>query len=262
MRCQEYGYGLGRPEGIFVLRYQSAGPLEFGAIARQDFLHQLYWSPDGALSALHGAEARFLGPGEAFWAQRAVSHEVRAADRQTVYRICLREVPAALAELRAGPVVVPEETGRLVRGLARSGVTEADALADRARIMAALVPYSFAGDGPPGAPASGRGAGHALRVARALAHDPSDTRELAAWAARLHISAKTLQRDFQREFGMSYTRWRTLLRLSAARALLGTEPVTRIARRVGYASPSAFVAAFAKEYGRTPARYARDGAGG
>ncbi|PJT49653.1 AraC family transcriptional regulator, partial [Streptomyces albidoflavus] len=49
MRCQEYGYGLGRPEGIFVLRYQSAGPLEFGAIARQDFLHQLYWSPDGAL---------------------------------------------------------------------------------------------------------------------------------------------------------------------------------------------------------------------
>ncbi|MGX1837134.1 hypothetical protein [Streptomyces diastaticus] len=93
MRCQEYGYGLGRPEGIFVLRYQSEGPLEFGAIARQDFLHQLYWSPDGALSALHGGDARFLGPGEAFWAQRAVSHEVRAADRQTVYRICLRQVP-------------------------------------------------------------------------------------------------------------------------------------------------------------------------
>ncbi|MGW1459234.1 hypothetical protein ACWGR3_05870 [Streptomyces albidoflavus] len=28
---------------------------------------------------------------------------------------------------------------------------------------------------------------------------------------------------------------------------------------MGYASPSAFVAAFAKEYGRTPARYARGG---
>ncbi|MGX1837133.1 helix-turn-helix domain-containing protein [Streptomyces diastaticus] len=125
--------------------------------------------------------------------------------------------------------------------------------------MAALAPYSPAGrdsgDGPaPGAPASGHGSGHALRVARALAHDPSDARELAAWAAQLHISAKTLQRDFQREFGMPYTRWRTRLRLSAARALLGTEPVTRIARRVGYASPSAFVAAFAKEYGQTPAR--------
>ncbi|MGW9522169.1 helix-turn-helix transcriptional regulator [Streptomyces diastaticus] len=267
MRCQEYGYGLGRPEGIFVLRYQSEGPLEFGAIARQDFLHQLYWSPDGALSALHGGDARFLGPGEAFWAQRAVSHEVRAADRQTVYRICLRQVPPGLAELRAGPAVVSVETGRLIRDLARSGVTEADALADRARIMAALAPYSPAGrdsgDGPaPGAPASGHGSGHALRVTRALAHDPSDARELAAWAAQLHISAKTLQRDFQREFGMPYTRWRTRLRLSAARALLGTEPVTRIARRVGYASPSAFVAAFAKEYGQTPARYTRSGAGG
>ncbi|MGA5296912.1 helix-turn-helix domain-containing protein [Streptomyces koyangensis] len=113
--------------------------------------------------------------------------------------------------------------------------------------MAALVPYSFAAGGPPAAPASGRGAGHAPRVARALAHDPSDTRELAAWAAQLHISAKTQQRYLQREFGMPYTHWWTLLRLSAARALLGTEPVTRIARRAGYASPSAFVAAFAKE---------------
>ncbi|MFD4987689.1 helix-turn-helix transcriptional regulator [Streptomyces sp. NPDC058374] len=263
VHCQEYGYGLGRPEGIFVLRYQSAGPLEFGAIARQDFLHQLYWSPDGALSVLHGGDARFLGPGEAFWAQRAVSHEVRGADRQTVYRICLREIPAGLRELRAGPVVVREETGRLIRGLAHSGVTEADALADRARIMAALVPYSPAGSRPGGdEPPPGHGAGHALRVARALAHDPSDARELAAWAAHLHISAKTLQRDFQREFGMPYTRWRTRLRLSAARALLGTEPVTRIARRVGYASPSAFVEAFAKEYGQTPGRYARGRGGG
>ncbi|MGF0162542.1 helix-turn-helix domain-containing protein [Streptomyces koyangensis] len=99
--------------------------------------------------------------------------------------------------------------------------------------MAALVPYSFAAGGPPAAPASGRGAGHALRVARALAHDSSDTRELAAWAAQLHISAKTLQRDLQGAFGMPCTRWRTPPRLSAARALLGTEPVTRIARRVG-----------------------------
>ena len=67
---------------------------------------------------------------------------------------------------------------------------------------------------------------------------------------------KTLQRDFTREFGMSYSRWRTRLRLRASLALLETRPVGEVARRVGYASPSAFIAAFAQEYGYTPGRAA------
>ncbi|MFD0472460.1 hypothetical protein ACFQ0B_32325 [Nonomuraea thailandensis] len=90
--CEEYGYGLGRVEGILVLKYRSAAVLEFGE-SRQDFLHQLYWSPDGMLSTRYGARTQFVGHREAFWAHRAVTHEVRAADRQTVYRICLRETP-------------------------------------------------------------------------------------------------------------------------------------------------------------------------
>ncbi|TMZ53698.1 AraC family transcriptional regulator, partial [Klebsiella pneumoniae] len=73
--CEEYGYGLGAPDGILVLKYRSAGGLAFGDV-RDDFLHQLYWSPDGVLAALYGSSTRFAGPGEAFWAMRAVSHDV------------------------------------------------------------------------------------------------------------------------------------------------------------------------------------------
>ncbi|MGW1989532.1 helix-turn-helix domain-containing protein [Embleya sp. NPDC001921] len=83
-----------------------------------------------------------------------------------------------------------------------------------------------------------------------MSHDPADPTRLDEWAARLHISPKTLQRDFVREFGMSFTRRGTLLRL-------GVEPVSVVARRVGYSSVSAFVLAFAKEYGSPPGRYAR-----
>ncbi|AXK37058.1 helix-turn-helix domain-containing protein [Streptomyces armeniacus] len=43
---------------------------------------------------------------------------------------------------------------------------------------------------------------------------------------------------------------------SAARVLLGDQPVTRVAHLVGYAGPSAFVEAFRKEYGHTPGRHA------
>ncbi|MDA0635881.1 AraC family transcriptional regulator, partial [Nonomuraea sp. MCN248] len=127
LRCEEYGYGLGRPTGILVLKYRSASVLEFGE-TREDFLHQLYWSPDGTLSA----GARVLGPREAFWAHRAVTHEVRAADRQTVYRVCLREVPAGLGGLRAGPVRLDREAARLIEAICRPGHDEAAALEARA----------------------------------------------------------------------------------------------------------------------------------
>lgn len=244
--CEEYGYGLGRPDGILVLKYRSDGSLEFGQ-SRQDFLHQLYWAPAGMLSIAHGQDAQFAGPAEAFWARRAVSHDVRASGQETVYRVCLRQVPPALDGLRAGAVSVDDDAARLIQALARPGYDEDRALTARARILAGLGASTreFVDH-------HASGAGFAMTVARRLTHDPGDPTGLAEWAERLHISAKTLQRDFDREFGMPYTRWRTALRLRAARVLLETEPVGAVARRVGYASTSAFVAAFASRYGHTP----------
>lgn len=252
--CEEYGYGLGSPGGILVLKYRSSGGLAFGE-SRDDFLHQLYWSPDGVLATLYGPSIRFAGPGEAFWVRRAVSHEVRAGDRQTVYRICLREVPPTLAGLRAGPATIDDEAARLIETIARRGHDETAALTARRRILAGL-------GAPSAVPASPtvHGNGFALTVARALSHDPADPTCLDEWAEHLRVSVKTLQRDFVREFGMPYTRWRTRLRLSAARVLLDSHPVTKVAHKVGYASPSAFITAFTKEYGQTPGTYiARDG---
>ena len=60
--CEEYAYGLGSPGGILVLAYRGSGRIEFGE-TREDFLHQLYWSPDGVLSSMGG----FTTPREAFF---------------------------------------------------------------------------------------------------------------------------------------------------------------------------------------------------
>ncbi|TDB97783.1 AraC family transcriptional regulator [Actinomadura sp. 7K534] len=251
--CEEYGYGLGAPDGILVLKYRSSGGLAFGE-NREDFLHQLYWSPDGILATLYGSATTFLGPGEAFWVRRAVSHDVRAGDRQTVYRICLREAPAALNGLRAGPATIDAEAARLIETIARRGCDEATALAARRRILSGLGASSA-----PAPPAHVHGTGLALSVARALSHDPADPTRLDEWAERLRVSTKTLQRDFVREFGMPYTQWRTRLRLRAARVLLDSHPVTKVAHQVGYASASAFITAFTKEYGQTPGSIAPGG---
>lgn len=56
--------------------------------------------------------------------------------------------------------------------------------------------------------------------------------------------------------GLPSGRWRTLLRLQSALPLLaGGEVVGRIAARVGYETPSAFIAAFRRGTGTTPAAY-------
>jgi AraC-like DNA-binding protein len=50
----------------------------------------------------------------------------------------------------------------------------------------------------------------------------------------------------------------TLLRLQAALSMLAAgEPVSRVAGRVGYDTPSAFVAAFRRETGQTPGTFFR-----
>ena len=58
--CDEFGYGIGTPGGILVLRYVAATALEFGE-SRQDWLHQLYWSPDGLMAVTYQGNTEFVG---------------------------------------------------------------------------------------------------------------------------------------------------------------------------------------------------------
>jgi AraC-like DNA-binding protein len=98
----------------------------------------------------------------------------------------------------------------------------------------------------------------ARRVAEALRADPSDRRTLQEWGQQVAASGRTLARAFVAETGVPFGRWRTLLRLQAALPRLADgEPVGRVASRVGYDTPSAFVAAFRRETGQTPAAYFR-----
>ncbi|MER6666045.1 helix-turn-helix domain-containing protein [Amycolatopsis japonica] len=59
---------------------------------------------------------------------------------------------------------------------------------------------------------------------------------------------------------MSFDRRRTHLRLRAALHLLAeSQPVSRVAHAVGYATPSAFLAAFRRTVGTSPKRYLNGG---
>ncbi len=101
------------------------------------------------------------------------------------------------------------------------------------------------------------------RVTEALRADPGDARGLDAWARTAGASPRTLARLFVKETGLTFRAWRQRARLLHALVeLAARSPVTTVAFEAGYDSPSAFIAAFKREFGTTPARYFRDQADG
>ncbi|WP_232236418.1 helix-turn-helix transcriptional regulator [Nocardia sp. BMG51109] len=93
-------------------------------------------------------------------------------------------------------------------------------------------------------------------VAEALLHNPTDDRTLAEFAPQAAAGPRTLARLFLTETGITFGQWRTQIRLAASLPLLASGlPLARIADRVGYASPSTYVAAFRRAVGISPGRY-------
>ncbi|WP_199747993.1 helix-turn-helix transcriptional regulator [Actinomadura sp. WAC 06369] len=97
-------------------------------------------------------------------------------------------------------------------------------------------------------------------VADALLADPADRRSLDAHARAVGVSRRTLTRLFMQDTGMSFDRWRTHVRLRAALPILAEgHLVSHAAHLVGYATPSAFLAAFRRTVGTSPKRYLNTG---
>jgi AraC-like DNA-binding protein len=95
-----------------------------------------------------------------------------------------------------------------------------------------------------------------LAAARALVARPDNARRLDAWARAAGMSRRTFTRRFRAETGLSFAAFRTQLRLLVAVEWLATgEPVTRVAERLGYDSPSAFTSAFRRVLGAPPTRF-------
>lgn len=98
----------------------------------------------------------------------------------------------------------------------------------------------------------------AQRIAARLLADPADARELSDWAHELGVSERTLTRAFLASAGCTFRQWRQSARMHAAAGLLARgERVAVVAERVGYATSSGFIAAFADRFGTTPFAYAR-----
>ncbi len=258
----EYGYALGEMGGILVLRYASHHGQVRVSEARDDFRHQAYWAPHGWLAVSRGGQVSFAGPQQAVWVRPGASAEIRAAVDHSVLAAYLRVEPPAVDGADVALLDVDESARAAWTRLGHGPLSQAEALTARGALLAGLIPTTpgptetYDTEVAAARPRRPRGSRRALArsVAGAVMTKPGDRTELAEWAERLHVSTRTLQRDFEREYGTTFSRWRTQQRLAASVPLLQLHSVSAVAHLVGYSSASSYVAAFRRAYGITPGR--------
>jgi AraC-like DNA-binding protein len=213
--------------------------------------HQLALAGRGVLRMSVGDTTWVLPPSRALWVPAGVRHSVATTGTTTMLSLYLDPTDCPIDW--TAPTVVQADglVGQLVAHLADGDLADDERARAEAVLCDVLTPLPVA-TLPTPMPSDER----ARRVAEALKADPSDDRSLSEWGHDVGASARTLARLFTAETGLGFERWRTHARLAAALPLLADgASVANAAHRVGYAKPSAFVAAFKREIGVTPTQY-------
>lgn len=97
-----------------------------------------------------------------------------------------------------------------------------------------------------------------VAICRAIGESPGDSITLGDWARKLGVNARTIQRRFARQTGMTFGQWRQQARLCMAlEQLAGGTKVVDVALALGYDSPSAFATMFKRQFGSPPGDYFR-----
>ena len=197
-----------------------------------------------------------LAPGQGIWVPANVAHTARHEQDSTG---CYTYVPAGagFAPVReVTRVAVPRAVQEMLLHLGEQDMEP------ELRVRAQSVLIEMLQNAPPGEaevraavplPADER----VRALVQSVLAAPGDARAAAELFAAHGLHERTVLRVFTRDIGMSFGRWRTGVRMAlAARLLVDGRPVGVVAQRCGYATTSAFSAAFKSWCGVTPREHA------
>lgn len=236
-----------------VVTFEMPAGLVFDWHTHED--HQLAWAPSGVLTVRTEVDAWVLPPTRALWIPAGIRHETLSAGNATMRAVYVRPERCHIAWTVCTPVAASALLGELIGYLEDDGLDPDRRIHGEAMLLDLLEPVVMTTIDVR-MPIEER----AREVAESLADDPADARTLTEWGRDVGASGRTLARAFMADTGLPFGRWRALLRLRSGMVALATgEPVANVARQVGYESTSAFVAAFRRETGVTPAAYFRRG---
>jgi AraC-like DNA-binding protein len=243
-----------RQPDLLVRTYAVTHPPGAGRLPAAAGWDQLVYARAGVLRLVEPDGVWVLPPHRALWVPAGTAYRVDLPGRASLRLLYFAARLAVLPSGRCRAVEVPSLLRELIAYAHRLAPLDA---ADPAHARLAgvlgdvLRPLPAAPLRLP-MPADPR----AAAVARALLAEPAGSAPIAALARAAGTSRRSLERLFLAETGLSPARWRLRLRLiEAMRLLADGVPVTALAARLGYATPSAFGVAFAREMGVSPGRY-------
>lgn len=212
---------------------------------------QLAWAAQGVLSVRALDRTWVLPPGLALWMPATLRHATGATTAADMLGIYITAPDCPISWDAPTVVAISPLARELLVYLLRDDLMLSSRTLAEALLFAQLHPVGDIHIDVP-MPTDPR----ATAIAQALSAHPADPGSLEAWGREVGASARTLARIWAAETGIGFGQWRTRLRLQAALPLLAAgTAVNTVARRIGYQSASAFVAAFRREVGVPPASY-------
>ncbi|MBC7302680.1 MAG: helix-turn-helix transcriptional regulator [Nocardia sp.] len=213
--------------------------------------HQLAWTRSGVLGVAVGEAHWIVPPTRALWLPAGVAHKTGASRDAVLCSLYFEPDRCAVSWSEPTAIRVDGLLAHLIVHLAQQQLPDDQRLRAEAVVLDLLQPLPATPIDLP------RAVDERVRaVTQALLDNPADARSMEAHARAIGVSRRTLTRLFVQDTGMSFDRWRTHARLQAALALLADgQPVSRVAHTVGYATASAFLAAFRRTVGTSPRRY-------
>jgi AraC-like DNA-binding protein len=212
--------------------------------------HQLAYVAAGLVAVDTPCGSWLAPPSWAVWLPVGVAHRLRFVIRSSLRTLYLRPGGAgSLPEDCCALAVSPLLRELILRTVAQGMLDEREA---GAAAMAALIRAELSDSGRPPLtlPQPVRGP---VRLAADLL---AQGQPLAIVARAVGLGARTLERRFRAETGLTLGRWEQQRRLLASLEAIATgQSLKAAAAEAGFASTSAYVAAFGRLFGTTPGRY-------
>ncbi len=219
---------------------------------QEEFLHVLLWQVAGETALTVEGEPRTLAAGHALWVPVGVRHEFTVGANAVTMPLFFDA--DEIATTLTGPTLVgvDRDLRTLMMAYTVSWNTIIKPTPNLARQILALI------EGRPVLSVLPMPVSEPARIiAEALRFNPGDIRGVDRLAESVHTSARTVERAFQAETGMTLRQWRIRNRMEAAAVLLRSNAAPgAVAHRVGYTNVNAFRRVFKNHFGMSPTEYA------
>jgi AraC-like DNA-binding protein/quercetin dioxygenase-like cupin family protein len=215
---------------------------------------QLIYARSGVMDVTTDRRLWFVPPTRAIWIPAGIEHAISITGEVALRTLYVAPDRAQAARRGLETLEVSVLLGELIVHIVSAGMLDPTA-AEHDRLAGVLMDLIAAARGTDlvlPLPADPR----AARLAEQIRASPADARTLEVLASDAGASLRTLQRCFTEETGMTIVAWRQKARLVySAAALAEGARVSEAALDCGYQSPSAYIAAFRRQFGVTPGQF-------